>query len=213
MKYRMSVSIVVALALLLVLAFAVAACGSSSETTTTAAPATTTTAAAATTTTAAAATGTTVSGSDTTASTAGSVTVPSITMTPELTAYLAQMQSLFGSFAAMPDEADPFSVTDISQVTDAQIQAAEAALAQIKTAVEGLKKLQPPAELKAFQDTLVSAIESELSIGAKAIQALKDKDATALAAAKAESDKLDAQMSSMIEQLAPLIMGTMTTAQ
>ena len=197
MKKRMNLPTAIMLGVLLVvLAFAAAACGSAAQTTTTAAP-TTTTSAAATTTTAAGAT--------------GSVTVPSIQMTPELTAYLTQMQTVFGGLQSLPDTSNPLKVADISKVTDADIQTYDAALAQIKTALDGMKALKPPAELAAFQETLVQAIQSEIDIAGKAIDALKNKDQAAFDAAKADSDKLDAQMNTLLEQLVPLMTGGTAT--
>lgn len=194
-------TVIVACTLLVVLAFAAAACGSTDETTTTAAPATTTTTAAATTTSAA--------GTETTA---GSMTVPSIQMTQELAAYLAQMQTLFGSLMSMPDTSNPLAITDVTKVTDAQIQTYEEALTQTKGALDGLKALKPPAELAAFQETLVGLIASEIDIATKAIDALKSKDQAAFDAAKAESEKLAAQMTAIFEQLAPLLMGGTATS-
>lgn len=178
--------------LLVVVAFAAAACGSADETTTTAAP-TTTTAAASTATTA-----------------AGSMTVPSLT--PELTAYLTQMQTLFAGLDALPETSDPMAVTDISKVTDADIKAYETALDQMKTALKGLKDLKPPAEIAAFQDALVKGIESSIDIAGKAIDALKDKDQAAFDAAKADADALDAEMETILEQLVPLMMGGTATS-
>ena len=151
-------------AVLVIIAFAASACGSADETTTTAAPATTTTAA------------------STVTTAAGSATVPSLT--PELTAYLAQMQTLFSGLESMPDTSNPLVVTDISKVTDADIQAYQAALAQMKTALDGLKGLKPPAELASFQEALVNGIASEIDIAGKAIDALKSKDQVAFDEAK-----------------------------
>ena len=192
MNKRMTLLTAITLGVLLVvLAFAAAACGSADETTTTAAPVTTTTAAA-------------------TATTAGTGTVPG--MTPELTAYLGQMQTLFAGFEALPETSDPMEVADISKVTDADIKAYEAAVAQMNTALDGLKDLKPPAALAAFQDALVKGIESSIDIAGKAIDALKDKDQAAYDAAKAEAAALDAQMETILEQLVPLMMGGTATS-
>ena len=120
------------------------------------------------------------------------MTVPSLT--PELTAYLTQMQTLFAGLDALPETSDPMAVTDISKVTDADIKAYETALDQMKTALNGLKDLKPPAEIAAFQDALVKGIESSIDIAGKAIDALKDKDQAAFDAAKADADALDAEM-------------------
>ena len=137
--------------------------------------------------------------------------MPSLQITPEVTSYLAQMQTVFGSVSSLPDSSSPFKVTDVSQVTDAQIKASEASLAQIQSALDQLKALKPPAELAAFQEALITGITSEIDIGSKAIDALKNKDQAALDAAKAESDKLDAQMNSILDQLTPLMGGTATS--
>ena len=178
--------------LLAIIAFAASACGSADETTTTTAPTTTTTAAP-------------------TATTAvGSMTVPSLT--PELTAYLTQMQTLFAGLKSMPDTSNPLAVTDISKVTDADIQTYQAALDQMKTALDGLKNLKPPAELASFQDALVTGIASEIDIAGKAIDALKSKDQVAFDEAKTASDALETQMNTILDQLVPLMMGGTATS-
>jgi hypothetical protein len=213
MKKRAILTATVVCVLLVVLAIGAAACGGGA-TTTTAAPTTTT---AAPTTTTAAATVTTGAATDTTAgatatTAAGATTVPSIQMTAELTAYLGQMQTLFAGLSSIPDSEDPLKISDVSKVTDAQIATAEKAMEQIKTALAGLKDIKAPAELAAFHETLSNAITGELAVAAKAIQALKDKNQAAFDAAKAEGDKLEAQLNTALEQLVPLMMGGTPTS-
>jgi hypothetical protein len=191
--------------LLVALAISVAACGGST-TTTTAAPVTT--AAPATTTTAA-------STSDTgaTATTAAGGTTPaSIQMTADVQAYLAQMQTLFGSLQSVSGSASPLDIKDVSTVTDAQIQGAEAMLAQMKTALDGMSKLQPPAALASFHQTLAATIQKLYDDASKAITALKAKDQAAFDAAKADSDKVVAEMENSLQQLIPLMMGGTTAS-
>ena len=183
------------------LSIGVMACGSGdAATATTAAPTTTTLAAV-----------TTTSAGGTATTAAGSVTVPSVQATPELTSYLAQIQVVFATVASLADSADPTKIADASQVTDAQIKAAEAALAEIRTALDQLKALKPPAELAAFQAALVAGIATEVDIVSKAIDALKNKDQAALDAAKASASQLETQMSAILDQLLPLMGGTPTS--
>jgi hypothetical protein len=200
----------VACMLLVAFAFAVVACGSNTETTTTAAPATTTSAAATTTTATAPATSTSAGATNSTA--AGSFTLPSIQMTPEIETYIQQMTAVFGSLQSLPEEDKPFSITDISQVTDAQIKTFEDAMTQMKAALEGLKALKPPADLAPFQEALTSLVSNSIDIGGKALDAMKNKDQAAFDAAKAESDKLETQMTSILAAIMPLMMGGTATS-
>lgn len=190
---------IVACVVLATLAFAAAAC-SSGDTTTTAAPATTTTAAAP------AGTDTTAGATDTTAA---GVTVPSIEMTPDVQTYLGQLTVAMGSLQALPDSTDPFKM-DPATVTDAQIASSNDALAQVQKALDALKALTPPDSLKTIHETLVNAFSSEIDVAKKAIEALKNKDQAALTAAKAESDKIDQQMTDFFNQLVPMMSGGTT---
>jgi hypothetical protein len=215
MKKRMTATTTaVVCVLLLALALSVAACGGGSTTTTGAATTATTAAATSTTATSAPVTATSAGTSDTgaTATTAGSVTVPSIQMTADVTAYLQQMQTVFGSMQSLPDAANPLKITDVSTVTDAQIKSFEQTVAQMKSSLDGLSKITPPAGLATFQRTLATALQGLYDAATKAVQALKSKDQAAFDAAKAESDKVTTQMQSVLESLVPLMMGTTATS-
>jgi hypothetical protein len=222
MKRRMTLATTIVLCVLIAaLAVGLAACGSGG-TTTTAAPATTTTIAptttaavattttAATTATTAAATVTTAASTDTTA--AGSFTMPSIQMTPEIQAYAQQLTAWAATLQSLPDSADPLQFTDVSQVTDAQVAAGEAGVKQIRTAVDQLKAITPPAELAQFQTLLANAILSEADIAERALDAIKNKDQAAFDAAKADGDKLEEQMNGLFDSLMPLLMGGTATS-
>ena len=179
------------------------ACGSAGGTATTAAPAT--------------ATQTSPGGSGSTATTAasGSSTLPSIQMTPEVQAYLQQMQAWSAAMAKItPANAadDPLKIIDVSKVTDAQVTTAETMATQAHAALDQLKAIIPPPALTAFQQMLVSLISSAVDATDKTVAALKDRDQTALDAARAQGDRLEAQLNSLMGTLAPLLLGGTATS-
>jgi type IV pilus biogenesis protein CpaD/CtpE len=212
MNKRMTLVAALVFVLVAALTLGLTACGSSDKTTTTAAPATTTTAASVTTTTAAAGTATTAAGGAATTLPAGSFTVPSIEMTADVQAYIAQMQTFATALSAIPDADDPLNITSVSGVTDAQITAAEAISTQAHAALDQLKAITPPASLKQLHDGLTQLIATAVDATDKAISALKSKDQAALDAAIAQAKTMDSQMNSMFESLAPLLMGGTPTS-
>jgi hypothetical protein len=174
--------------LLTALALGTAACGSAGGTTTTAAPATVTT---------------------------GSVTVPSVPTTPEVQTYINQMRAWSATMAKItPADAanDPLKIADVSKVTDAQVSTAETMATQAHAALDELKAIIPPASLAAFQQMLVSLISSAVDETDKMVAALKNRDQSALDAARAQGDRLEAQLTSLMETLAPLLMGGTATS-
>jgi hypothetical protein len=186
MKKRVTpTTTIIACLLIAVLAIGAAACGSGS-TTTTAAPTTTTA--------------------------AGSVTVPSLQMTPEVQTYLQQMQQWAAALNAISSTDDPLKITDASKVTDAQITAAEAVASKAHAALDQLKAITPPAALAAVHQSLVTLISSAADLTDKAIDALKKKDQAALTAVEAQANQLENQMNSLFESLAPLLMRGATTS-
>jgi hypothetical protein len=219
MRNRMFVAtVIVACVLLAALAFGVAACGGEAATTTsaaatptTAAPATTTTAAAGSPTSAAAPTTTAGDGATTTTA-AGSVTIPTLQMTPEVQAYIQAMQVWSAALQSIPDAGDPLSITDVSKVTDDQIKAAEGIQTQAHAALDQLKAIKAPAALEAFQNSLVSIISTAVDATDKAVDALKTKSQEKLDAAIAQVNGIEDQLGTLMGSLMPLLMGGTATS-
>ena len=136
-------------------------------------------------------------------------------MTPELQAYLQHMQAWSAVMAKItPADAadDPLKITNVSKVTDAQVSMAEAMATQAHAALDQLRVITPPPALTAFQQMLVSLISGAVDATDKTVKALKNRDQAALDAARAEGDRLEAQLTSLMETLAPLLMGGTATS-
>ena len=195
-------SVLLASFVLVGLAFGTGACGSAGGTPSTAAASVTTTTQPST-------------GEPGGTATTGSATLPSIQVTPEVQTYLQQMQAWLTAMAKItPEDAadDPLKITDVSKVTDAQVGTAETMAAQAHAALDQLNAITPPAALTAFQQMLVSIISSAVDATDKTVAALKDRDQAALDAARARGDQLEAQLTSLMEELAPLLMGGTATS-
>jgi hypothetical protein len=207
MKPRESVVLVVLVPVLFTLALVVNACGGEKATTSSIQAAVTSTQAATTTATAAPATTTESSATTATTAAAGSVTLPSLQMTPELQAYIQQMQTWAGALDVLPSADDPLLITDLSEVTDVQVKAAEAFATAAHGALDQLKAIKPPAEVAALQESLISALSSEVDATDKAVQALRSKDQAMLDAAIAESGQLESQWEGLMDSLESLLTG------
>jgi hypothetical protein len=213
MKPNRSVVLIVLILALLALALVVTACGG--EKTTTTVRVTTTSSQAKTDSTqgvatpAAAAGATTTSGAAATTTTAASVsvTLPSLQMTQAVQAYIKQMQAWGDALDVLPQGDNPLSVTKVSEVTDAQVKAAEAFATAAHGALAQLKAIKPPAEIAAFQETLTTALSSQLDATDKAVQALRTKDQALLDAAIAQGDQLSPQWSALMDSVQSLLTG------
>jgi hypothetical protein len=204
-------TLVLVCAVLAALAVGLVACGSEAATTTTAPSTTATTAPP---TTAAPTTTSPEAPPSSTESTAGtgSVTVSSLEMTPELQAYLQQLETWAATLETPGAENESLDITDISQVTDAQVQAAEAVQKQTHAALDGLKAIEPPAQLKSLHDNLVGILASGVEAVDKAVEALKKKDQAMFDTAKAQMDQIGSQMEGLFESMASLLMGGTPTS-
>ena len=211
MKPRESVLLIVLIPALLAFALLLTACGGQETTTTIHAAATSTEAATnpsqAVTTTSTAVSVTSTIGAATTATTAatGSVTLPSLPMTPEAQDYIKQMQAWADALDLLPQADDPLSTTDVSEVTDEQVQTAAAFAATAHGALDQLKAIKPPANLAAFQESLTTALSGEVDATDKALQALRNKDQAMLDAAIAQSDQLGSQWGGLMDSLDSLL--------
>jgi hypothetical protein len=211
MKSRESVVLAVLIPALLALALVVTGCGGGGTTTTIQATTTSTQAATTSTqtatTTSANTSATTASGAATTATTATteSVTLPSLQMTPAVQAYIKQMQAWANTLDLLPEADDPLSITDASDVTDAQVKAGEAFATAARGDLDQLKAIKPPAEAAAFQETLITALSGEVDATDKALQAVQNKDQAMLDAAVAQGDQLESQWGGLMDSLSSLL--------
>ena len=171
-------------------------CGSgTAATTTTAQPATTTTAMTTSTTTSAAAQATTSSSSTTVSSTATSVQ-----LSPAMQKYRTEILAFGQALVSLPN-GDPTSVSDVSEVTSEDLQAATAFVTAMHGAVDKLKTIQPPPEIAAVHKQLVDAVSGLAAVTDKSMQALKDKDQAALSAAQSEGKPLAAKILTLLQGL------------
>ena len=213
MKPRESVLLIVLIAALLAFALVATACGGDETTTTIQAPTTSTQAATnssqAVTTSSTAASAITTSGAATTATTTAtvSVTLPPLQMTPEVQTYIKQMQVWADALDLLPQADDPLSITSVSKVTDEQVQAAAAFAIMAHGALDQLKAIKPPAEVAAFQESLTTALSSQVDATDKAAQALRNRDQAMLDAAITQGDQLELQWSELMDSVQSLLTG------
>lgn len=113
---------------------------------------------------------------------------------------------------SVPSEGDSLEVTDVAKVTDAQVQAAVAVATQAHAALDQLKAIKPPAEMVAFQASLVTLISGAVDLTDKAVQALQKKDQSGLDAAKTQADQLESQLTGLMTSLMPLLLGGTPTS-
>ena len=212
-KRKESVLLIVLIPALLAFALVATACGGD-ETTTTIQAMTTSTQAATdstqvVTTSSTAVSATTTSGAATTATTTAtaSVTLPSLQMTPAVQAYIKQMQAWADALDLLPQASDPLSITSVSTVTDEQVQAAAAFATMAHGALDQLKTIKPPAEVAAFQESLTTALSSQVDATDKAAQALRNKDQAMLDAAIAQGDQIELQWSALMDSVQSLLTG------
>ena len=213
MKPRQSVVLILLILALIALALVATACGVAKTTTTI--QATTTSSQAATgstqgvTTTSVAAGATTTSGGVTTTSTeaATSVTLPSLPATAEVQAYIEQMQAWAGALDTLSQADDPLSITDVSEVTDAQLKAVEDFATRAHAALAQLKAIKPPAEAAVFQEALITSLSGQVDATDKAVQALKNKDQALLDAAIAQGGQLALEWSGLMDSVQSLLTG------
>jgi hypothetical protein len=151
----------------------------------------------------------TTSGAATTATTTAtvSVTLPPLQMTPEVQTYIKQMQVWADALDLLPQADDPLSITSVSKVTDEQVQAAAAFAIMAHGALDQLKAIKPPAEVAAFQESLTTALSSQVDATDKAAQALRNRDQAMLDAAITQGDQLELQWSELMDSVQSLLTG------
>ena len=128
-------------------------------------------------------------------------------MTPEVLAYIKQMQAWADALDLLPQADDPLSITSVSKVTDEQVQAAAAFAIMAHGALDQLKAIKPPAEVAAFQESLTTALSSQVDATDKAAQALRNKDQAMLDAAIAQGGQIELQWSALMDSVQSLLTG------
>jgi hypothetical protein len=199
MNRRVTLLAVVLACVVLAAALVIGAVGcGGGGTTTTAAPATTTTAAAPATTATSAATATTAAGAT------GSSTAGSLPATAELDKYKTDMLGFAQELLALPTTGDPSKFTDLSKITDADVQAATAYVGVIHSAFDKLKAIKPPAEFAAAHQKIVDGISKLVDATDKLMAAIVKKDAAAFAAAQKDGEAIATELQGLMQQLGPL---------
>jgi hypothetical protein len=107
----------------------------------------------------------------------------------------------FGQALMSLPQGDPTSVSDVSKVTSADLQAATAFVTAMHSALDKLKAIKPPAEIAGPHQKLVDAITSLVAATDKSMQALQDKDQAALVAAQSDASALSEQILTLLGEL------------
>jgi uncharacterized protein YcfL len=193
------------LSLVLALALLVVGCGGSLASTTTSAPATAVTTAPTTTTTAAPTT-TTAAPTTTTAA----PTTTTLSETAVALKYAAAIMVWFEAFGKAVDSAAE-TPDDVTKITDAQIQADRAFLAQLHSLSDQWHAMQPPASMAAAHQKVADAFDALVTLSDKGVAAEASRDQAAYDAANAELDKLGTAFLAALEELQKAAQGGVPT--
>jgi hypothetical protein len=170
---------------------------------------TSTTAKASSTTTEESATTTTTKGTPTTSagsSSTDSSTDTSAALSPALQKYKSDMSEWAAVLQTLP-EGDPLEITDVVDTSQVDVDAAVEFASAVHGLLDQLKAVKPPAEVTPAHEKLVDVITDMIAVTDRAVEALKNKDQTAMDAAQAEKAAIEDRTGPVLEALAPFLGG------
>lgn len=124
---------------------------------------------------------------------------------PPIEQYRSEMRAFGQALEDLPTTDDPSYFTDVTAVSDAQLEAAQEYVSDLQSAIAQLKAIQPPAEIADAHEEVVAGIEALATTTDKLMIALENKEQAAFDAALTEGQAAVEALQGSMEALGSLL--------